>query len=268
VRAALPAQRVKRRAVLSGTLIGVLMSATLPARLGEPSRALILARRLGRIRETLPVLVGTLVSQTFLNLLAIALLGVLVATTSDLFDGHEGALALVGAVPLALIAAVLAGPSLLAAALLRLRRGLRVFRRLRYAAWATSAQLAAWALQLVGAFALLLALNLEGRAGLDAAAAVLFAVNVTAVLPATPSNVGVFQLAVITVLSGVYGVPAATALGYGIILQAVELATAITFGLPALIGEGLSWRDVRVRALAAAPVELTPHSTPAHEART
>ena len=86
----------------------------------------------------------------------------------------------------------------------------------------------------------------------------LFAVNVTAVLPATPSNVGVFQLAVMTVLTGAYGVPAAAALGYGIILQAVEVATAVLFGLPALIREGVSWRDVRMRALAATPVELSP----------
>ena len=48
------------------------MSATLPARLGEPSRALIVARRLGRARETLPVVLGTIVSQTLLNLLALA----------------------------------------------------------------------------------------------------------------------------------------------------------------------------------------------------
>jgi phosphatidyl-myo-inositol alpha-mannosyltransferase len=287
VRAALPGRPVKRRAILSGTLIGVLMSATLPARLGEPSRALIVARRLGRMRETLPVLVGTLVSQTLLNVLALALLGVLVASTTDLFKGHESALAVVGALPVALIVAVVAGPWLLgagqrssrpgtlgriirsvAAALTRLRRGLAVFRRVRYAAWATSAQLAAWGLQLVGAFVLLLALDLEDHASLGAAAAVLFAVNVTAVLPATPSNVGVFQLAVITVLSGVYGVPTAAALGYGIILQAVELATAVAFGLPALIGEGLSWRDVRMHALAATPVELAPRESPFPEART
>jgi phosphatidylinositol alpha-mannosyltransferase len=288
VRAALPQYRVKRRVVLSGTLIGVLMSATLPARLGEPSRALIVARRIGRIRETLPVLIGTLVSQTFLNILALALLGVLVASSSDLFKGHEGALVLVSAVPVALILAVLTGPTLLgadgrvggrdggfarllravAAALLRLRKGLLVFRRPRYAAWATSAQMAAWGLQLLGAFALLLALDLDHRAGIGAAAAVLFAVNVTAVLPATPSNVGVFQLAVITVLSGVYGVPTAAALGYGIILQAVELATAVVFGLPALIGEGLSWRDVRTRALAASPVQLSPREGSIPEIRT
>ena len=41
--------------------------ATLPARLGEPSRALIVARRLGRPRDRLPVVLGTLVSQTLLN---------------------------------------------------------------------------------------------------------------------------------------------------------------------------------------------------------
>jgi phosphatidylinositol alpha-mannosyltransferase len=142
-----------------------------------------------------------------------------------------------------------------------------VFRRPKPAAWATTAQLAAWGLQLLGAFALLLALGLDHRAGLGAAAAVLFAVNVTAVLPATPSNVGVFQIAVITVLTGAYGVPAASALGYGIILQAVEVATAVLFGVPALIREGVSWRDVRMRALAATPVELSPRTSPLPDPR-
>jgi phosphatidylinositol alpha-mannosyltransferase len=195
-------------------------------------------------------------------------------------------LVLVSLVPVGLAAAVLILPSIVesserlgigrgvlgrlvsaaAAALLRLRRGLTVFRSARPAFWATSAQLAAWALQLLGAFALLLALRLDQYGGLGAAAAVLFAVNVTAVLPATPSNVGVFQLAVLTVLAGGYGVPTAAALGYGIILQAVEVATAVVFGLPALIREGVSWRDVRMRALAASPVELSPRSAPLPDA--
>lgn len=288
VRAALPDRPVKRATILSGTVIGVLMSATLPARLGEPSRALIVARRLGRMRETLPVLVGTLVSQTLMNLLALLGLGVIVLGTSDVLHGREEALVLVSLVPLGLAAAVLIVPSLLeqsdlrvgrrggvigrlvqeaAAALVRLRKGLMVFRRTRSAIWATSAQLAAWALQLSGAFALMFALDLQGHGGLGAAAAVLFAVNVTAVLPATPSNVGVFQLAVLTVLAGGYGVPAASALGYGIILQAVEVVTAVVFGLPALIREGVSWRDVRMRALAASPVELSPRSAPLAESK-
>ena len=53
-RAAPTWRRAKRRDAMQGTFIGVLMSATLPARLGEPSRALIVARRVGRARETLP----------------------------------------------------------------------------------------------------------------------------------------------------------------------------------------------------------------------
>ena len=76
LRAALPEARLSRFAALQGTSIGVLMSATLPARLGEPSRALVVARRAGRPRETLPTVIGTLVSQTLLNVLALVILGV------------------------------------------------------------------------------------------------------------------------------------------------------------------------------------------------
>ena len=96
----------------------------------------------------------------------------------------------------------------------------------------------------------------EHGAGIGAAAAVLFAVNVTAVLPLTPSNLGVFQAACVAVLTGGYGIGAADALGYGIILQAVEVATAVVMGAPALVKEGVSWREVRLRALHSAPVSL------------
>jgi phosphatidylinositol alpha-mannosyltransferase len=119
-------------------------------------------------------------------------------------------------------------------------------------------QLAAWALQLVSCWVLMVALGLDHRgADLGAAAAVLFAVNVSAVLPVTPSNVGVFQAACMAVLIGAYGISAADALGYGIILQAVEVATAVVLGAPALVKEGLSWREVRLRAMHTAPVELS-----------
>ena len=73
---------------MQGTFIGVLMSSTLPARLGEPSRALIVARRLGRARETLPVVLGTMVSQTLLNLLALAILGGVTLSSVSVLDGH------------------------------------------------------------------------------------------------------------------------------------------------------------------------------------
>ena len=85
-------------------------------------------------------------------------------------------------------------------ALIQVRAGLAVFRDPRRGIAAAAAQLAAWAIQLSACWALFAALGLDHQAGIGAAAAVLFAVNVTAVVPATPSNIGVFQFAVISVL--------------------------------------------------------------------
>jgi phosphatidylinositol alpha-mannosyltransferase len=274
LKAAIPRGRVRLRDAMQGTFIGVLMSATLPARLGEPSRALIVARRTGRPREHLPVVLGTIVSQALLNILALVLLGIVTFSTVRLFRNHHDALIFAAVMPLVLLLVVLLAPPLLSAgrhsrfaklreltgqardALARVRDGLAVFREPRLGGTAVAAQLAAWTLQWLSCYVLLVALGLDQRAGLGAAAAVLFAVNVTAVLPATPSNLGIFQAACVVVLSGGYGVSQADALGYGIILQAVEIATAVVMGMPALVKEGLSWRDVRLRALQTAPVEL------------
>jgi phosphatidylinositol alpha-mannosyltransferase len=65
---------------------------------------------------------------------------------------------------------------------------------------------------------------------------------------------------VISVLHGGFGVGAADALAYGVILQAIEIATAVALGLPALVREGVTWSDMRLRALSAAPVRLSPRS--------
>ena len=276
LRAALPGVRVKRIDAMQGTFIGVLMSATLPARLGEPSRALIVARRTGRPREHLPTVVGTLVSQTILNIVALVVLGGVMFATSSLFDQRHDALIAFGIAPVAILLGVMVAPALLRGgvpsrsrrvqawvrrsrdAAMAVRAGLRVFRMPREGATAISAQLLAWAIQWLSCYVLLVALGLDDRAGLGAAAAVLFAVNVTAALPATPSNLGVFQAACVAVLHGAYGVGSADALAYGIVLQAVEIATAVIMGTPALLKEGLSWRDVRMRALHASPVRLDP----------
>jgi phosphatidylinositol alpha-mannosyltransferase len=97
------------------------------------------------------------------------------------------------------------------------RSGLTVFARPREGAVAISMQLAAWAVQWISCYVLLVALGLDNKADLGAGRRVLFAVNVTAVLPVTPSNLGVFQAACVAVLTGAYGIRAADALGYGII---------------------------------------------------
>jgi phosphatidylinositol alpha-mannosyltransferase len=275
MRAAMPQARLRLADALQGTFIGVLMSATLPARLGEPSRALIVARRSGRPRENLPTVIGTIVSQTLLNVAALLVLGGVMFATVGVFGAHHKALAVFAIAPLAILVAVLLLPALLhggvpsrsrrvqawarrvRAAAAQVREGVRVFRSPRLGPAAAVLQFAAWGIQWLSCYALLVALGLDHLAGMGAAAAVLFAVNVTAVLPATPSNLGVFQAACVAVLS-TYGVGYADALAYGIMLQVVEIATAVIMGAPALVREGLSWRDVRLRAMHTSPVELAP----------
>ncbi|CAN5119548.1 hypothetical protein BH24ACT23_BH24ACT23_09170 [soil metagenome] len=276
-RSALPRSPLRRRDVTSATMIGVLMSATLPARLGEPARAMVLARRTGRMRENFPVLLGTLVSQTALNLAALLILGGIIVGSTDLFHARTERLFLFSLAPVLILLGVLFAPSLVRqrgsgrlaktvaavrGALVKVRSGLVVFKDPRRAIVAVSAQMGAWALQLLACLVLFTALGLDGsdQINLGAAAAVLFAVNVTAVVPATPSNIGVFQLAVISVLTTGFGVSAADALAYGVILQAVEIATAVALGLPALVREGVTWSDMRMRALSASPVQLAPRA--------
>jgi phosphatidylinositol alpha-mannosyltransferase len=269
-------RRAKKRDAMQGTFIGVLMSATLPARMGEPSRALVLSRRLGRVRETLPVVWGTIASQTVLNLLALVALAAVTISTAR-FDGHSWqTLVFVGLIPVVALVVTVSAPILLGPAaaspaerlraalaairpsLARLREGMQGFRRARSGSAAACMQLVAWTLQWASCWLLLLALGLGAQAGAGAAAAVLFAVNVTAAVPVTPANVGVFQAAAAAVLIGAYHVSAPEAIAYGIVLQAVELGSALIMGLPALVNEGLSWREVRLRAMHAAPVSLAP----------
>ncbi len=113
LRAALPDARIRLADAMQGTFIGVLMSSTLPARLGEPSRALVVARRTGRPRENLPVVLGTLVSQTLLNIAALAVLGAVMFSSVDLFSGHQDALLVAAIAPLALLVLVLLAPVVL-----------------------------------------------------------------------------------------------------------------------------------------------------------
>jgi phosphatidylinositol alpha-mannosyltransferase len=235
-----------------------------------------------RARETLPIVLGTMVSQALLNLLALGVLGGVTLSSVSVLDGHgDSALLLVALAPLAAMLAVIPVPVLIRAlarssparigqgsprvqtlvatlrrSLLRLRDGLRVFRQPRSALAATVAQLGAWALQWLSCWLLLMAFGLDSRVGVGGAAAILFAVNVTAVVPATPANVGVFQAACVAVLAGAYHVSTPDAIAYGIVLQAVEVAAAVLMGVPALVNEGLSWREVRLRTMHATPVNL------------
>jgi phosphatidylinositol alpha-mannosyltransferase len=263
LRAALPETAMPWGPVVRALMIGVMTSALVPGRIGEPTRVLVLSRRLdGRTSRLLPVVAGTVFSQTLINLFALVILLAVTFTSVPLPRGHLAAIAIALVLPLAVCALVLAGPRLLALgrrsrsprvalaanAITRMlhlaRRGLVVFARPRYGAGAIAGQMLAWTLQWLACYMVILALGLESQAGPVAAAAILLAINLSAILPATPSNVGVFQAACLVVLAA-YGVGAGQGLAYGIILQAVEVLTALVLGVPALLKEGLSWRDLR-----------------------
>jgi phosphatidyl-myo-inositol alpha-mannosyltransferase len=275
LRAALPDTPMPWAPVVRALMIGVMASALVPGRIGEPTRVLVLARRLeGRTSRLLPVVAGTVFSQTLINVLALVILLAVTFTSVPLPQGHLAAIAAALALPLLVCALVLAGPRLLALGrrsrssrvalaanaigrLLHLaRQGLVVFARLSHGVGAVASQLLAWALQWLACYMVILALGLESQAGPAAAAAILLAVNLSAILPATPSNVGVFQAACLVVLAA-YGVGAGQGLAYGIILQAVEVITAIGLGAPALLKEGLSWRDIRRSSVSSEPETST-----------
>jgi phosphatidylinositol alpha-mannosyltransferase len=268
LRAALPDTAIRWPPVVRALMIGVMGSAVFPGRIGEPTRVLVLSRRLdGRTARLVPIVAGTVFSQTLINLLALVILLAVTFTSVPLLQGHTTGVALALLVPLAIAALVVFGPRLLAIGrrsrsqrvvraaatigrLLHLaRQGLVVFARPRFGSTAIAFQLLAWVLQWLACYMVVLALGLESQAGLVSAAAVLLAVNLSAILPATPSNVGVFQAACLVVLAA-YGVGSGPALAYGIILQAVEVVTALALGIPALLGEGLSWDDIRPKRAA------------------
>lgn len=256
VRAALPDAPVGRLAVLRALLIGMATSTVAPARAGEAARLWVIARRVGDPRQVLATVAGTILAQTLINLFALSILAGIALSDTAITHASLASLAIAIALPAGVLTVLFAGPSALRHAsrsryrplhhpaewlrrqLVQARSGLAAFRTPAAAAHATAAQLTAWTLQLGTCYALMLALHLTGRANLAAAATVLVAVNLTAILPVTPSNVGIFQAACIAALTP-FGVTASHALAYGILLQGIEVFCALVLGAPALVQEGV-----------------------------
>ena len=88
LRAALPGADVPAAMVVRATMIGVMVSAVFPGRLGEAARAVVVARRVG----TVSVVAGTILSQTMLNLVALVALGAAVITSTGALSAPVGAL--------------------------------------------------------------------------------------------------------------------------------------------------------------------------------
>src|ERR1700746_3678126 len=74
LRAALPDAKLRSLVVVRATMIGVLVSAVVPGRVGEPARAYLVARRAGDTARRFPLILGTVFAQTLINLLVVAIL--------------------------------------------------------------------------------------------------------------------------------------------------------------------------------------------------
>ena len=79
-------------------------------RQSEAARAIVVSRRLGRLSNCLPVVVGTLFSQTLLNVLGLFAVAAIAFAGTPALQAHAGALALVALVPALLLVLVLLAP--------------------------------------------------------------------------------------------------------------------------------------------------------------
>jgi uncharacterized protein (TIRG00374 family) len=103
-----------------------------------------------------------------------------------------------------------------------------------------------WFLPILSSWVMIQAFHID--APFNAALAVFILIGFGTALPQLPGMVGTYQLACVWAL-GLFGVPQAQALAYGIVLNAVQLATLVAQGLVALPLAGVSFRDLlRARA--------------------
>lgn len=103
---------------------------------------------------------------------------------------------------------------------------------------------ASWMSQLIAVYFSLCAFHLE-RIGILGALLLLILINVAGALPATPGNVGVFQLATVIPLTATYGVSTTKAIAFSVGLQMIEGSIGLGGGSICLLREGLKFKQVR-----------------------
>jgi len=124
--------------------------------------------------------------------------------------------------------------------------GMRVLGDPRLAVVVFLVSLLLWFLPILSSWVMIQAFHID--APFNAALAVFILIGFGTALPQLPGMVGTYQLACVWAL-GLFGVPRPQALAYGIVLNAVQLATLVAQGLVALPLAGVSLRDlVRARS--------------------
>ena len=264
--------------VFSATSIGLLANSLVPVRVGTVLSPYVLYVLLHRRRERLPFATAlgvTLTERMFAIATFLAMTFLFLSTLS----------APSWAVNVLLVSAALIAVPVVGGIILNRRRehvadacargGKRVRRMGRWlpqliesqriwsrplAAVAVSGtQVLAWIVQLAAAFAMLEAFHL-GAAGLRGAALVIVLTNLIGLIPATPGNVGTFQVAAVAALA-TYGVAAGPALAYALGLQALQLVVGIVAGLVALSLQDMTLADLAGRSRQAAAVLRSPEAS-------
>ncbi len=246
-----PRERVRIRRIVPVALVGYLGNAVLPARLGEPLRSVVLARR-----ERLPIasVFGSAVLERVLDTFVLAALG-LVAAVAIGVEPWIVRVGLIGVVISAVVLVVLAlAPSVLPrvrsaalAGVIRLALRFAEVARLRgprALAVAISLSLVAWLLDATVYWLVARSLGVE-LAPLGAVLVSAVTVLSTAV-PSAPGYVGTFELAAVAAL-GALGVAPDTALACALVAHAAAVLPMTVAGAAAIAFMGV---DLRAGALA------------------
>jgi uncharacterized protein (TIRG00374 family) len=250
---AVPPPPPRHRSVFAAFCVGLLGNATLPGRVGELARVIVLTRRMPRRPGTWATVMGTVFTHRLLDVVVASGLVVFVVYAARIPSWARPTLAIALGVGLGLLAAglllarrqqriSLEGLGRVRRLLRMARDGLTVLKRPAPAVAALLFQLMGWVAQLVAVWIAFRAFDID--ASLVAAALVLVIMNLVSVFPLWPGNVGLMQAAIaLSLLS--YGVGYGRGFAYGIGVQAIEASVGILLGFLFLAREGFSFAMLR-----------------------
>ena len=265
------------RDLTSALMIGFLVNLIIPARLGELARAFVISRRQSLLGHPVSrsTTFGTVVLERVFDGVAMAMIVIYGVVHMDLPGwADKGAIVLLVISGFFAIAMVIleikreritrtaeqARASLeehhpwwrqlairLYGIVARFSEGQKVLRSPGRVLAICLTTATSWLSQLTAVFFSLHAFHL-GYIGFLGALLLLILINVAGALPATPGNVGVFQLATVIPLTVTYGIPKTTALALSVGLQIIEGSIGLGVGSACLLREGLKFDQVRAGA--------------------
>jgi len=261
----------------SALMIGFLVNLLIPARVGELARAFVISRRqsLTGVPVSRSTVFGTIVLERVFDGVALAMIVIYGIVHMDMPGwADKGAIVLLAISFLfALVLVVLevkreklqesaeqARANLkehhawwrrlsikLYGVIARFSEGQKVLRSPGRVAAICCTTTSSWLSQLTAVYFSLHAFHLGGI-GMLGALLLLILINVAGALPATPGNVGVFQLATVIPLTVTYDIPKTMAIAFSVGLQIIEGSIGLGIGSACLLGEGLKLNQVRTGA--------------------